>query len=101
VRFNSIDVVKAFTGDDYERAHISDAAATLVSGYADRCAHFALKGTSWVRAAAFQLLKEKPHHNSGCLIGQAQSLILSALKPCYKLHKKRIVIVDSQSSGEP
>ncbi len=47
VWFTSIDVVKAFAGENYERAYISDTAAKLLSEYADRCDHFELKGTSW------------------------------------------------------
>lgn len=47
VWFTSIEVVKAFAGDDYERAYISEIAAKLLSEYADRCEHFELKGTSW------------------------------------------------------
>ncbi len=47
VWFTSVDVVKAFAGDDYERAYISETAAKLLSEYADRCDHFELKGTSW------------------------------------------------------
>jgi hypothetical protein len=47
VWFTSIDVVKAFAGDDYERPYISETAARLLSVYADRCDHFELAGTSW------------------------------------------------------
>ena len=47
VWFTSVDVVKAFAGEDYERASISETAARLLSEYADRCDHFELKGTSW------------------------------------------------------
>jgi len=52
VWFTSIDAVKAFAGDDYERPSISDTAARLLSVWADRCDHFELAGTSWPPPAA-------------------------------------------------
>jgi hypothetical protein len=46
VWFTSIEVVKAFAGDDHERPYISETAAKLLSDYADRCEHFELCDTS-------------------------------------------------------
>ncbi len=40
MRFDSIDDVRAFAGDDYERAHVPDPARRLLSRWDDRSAHY-------------------------------------------------------------
>jgi len=47
VWFISLDVVKAFAGDDYERPYISETAQALLAHYDDYCTHFELRETSW------------------------------------------------------
>jgi hypothetical protein len=42
MRFDSIEDVRAFAGDDYERARVPDAARRLLARWDDRSAHYEL-----------------------------------------------------------
>jgi len=38
--FDSIDDVRAFAGDDYERAYVPDDARAVLTRFDERCAHY-------------------------------------------------------------
>jgi antibiotic biosynthesis monooxygenase (ABM) superfamily enzyme len=42
MRFDSIDDVRAFAGDDYERAYVPEVARRLLARWDDRSAHYEL-----------------------------------------------------------
>ncbi len=42
LRFDSYDAVRRFAGDDYEVAHVPDAARELLADYDDRAEHYAV-----------------------------------------------------------
>lgn len=45
--FESIESVRAFAGETYEKAVISEKALALLSRYSERCEHYELSGSSW------------------------------------------------------
>lgn len=46
--FESIESVRAFAGETYEKAIISEKALALLSRYSERCEHYELSGSSWL-----------------------------------------------------
>lgn len=43
MRFESLDAVKAFAGDDYERAYVPEEARRLLGRFDDRSRHFEIR----------------------------------------------------------
>jgi heme-degrading monooxygenase HmoA len=41
-RFESLDAIRAFAGDDLERAHVAPRARALLARFEERCQHFEL-----------------------------------------------------------
>ena len=45
--FDSLDAVRAFAGDDYERAVVAEPARRVLVRYDDRAAHFTITVENW------------------------------------------------------
>lgn len=43
MRFESLDNVRAFTGEDYERAHVPDAARRVLKRFDERATHYEIR----------------------------------------------------------
>lgn len=52
VWFSSLDVMKAFAGEDYQQPYVSETAQKLLAHHNNYCTHFELSETSWELPAA-------------------------------------------------